>query len=197
MPRIHKRLGTRVRLTELEAPAKRYNPPVWHNRAKCPCMAPVSWALAWHGLSSPSSRSSRRSRVGRHPYTSCCRQHRMNRSPSEEGKAGQDNEQPPEDQDTHACNIPRSLPPFKVPSAAATGFLLSAVSTGVATQSVSGCVSAIIIPSLAARGGPTSLRINTLLQSLREAPAKLATKRPPPTVWKRFGRGRPATPSST
>ena len=42
--------------------------------------------------------------------------HRMNRGPHEEGKAGQDNEQPPEDQDSHACNIPRSLPPFKVPA---------------------------------------------------------------------------------
>jgi hypothetical protein len=41
MPRVHKRLGTRVRLTELEAPEK--------------------------------------------------------------GKAGQDNEQPPEEQDLHAC----------------------------------------------------------------------------------------------
>jgi hypothetical protein len=29
----------------------------------------------------------------------------MNRGPNEEGKAGQDNEQSPEDQDTHACNI--------------------------------------------------------------------------------------------
>jgi hypothetical protein len=40
----------------------------------------------------------------------------MNRGPNEKGKAGQDNEQPPEDQDPHACNIHRSLPPFKVPS---------------------------------------------------------------------------------
>jgi len=38
-------------------------------------------------------------------HTSCRRQRRMNRGPNEEGKAGQDNEQPPEDQDTHACNI--------------------------------------------------------------------------------------------
>ena len=40
--------------------------------------------------------------------------HRLNRGPDEEGKASQDNEQPPEDQDPHACNIRSSLPPFKV-----------------------------------------------------------------------------------
>jgi hypothetical protein len=51
-------------------------------------------------------------------HTSCRRLHRLNRGPNEEGKASQDNEQTPEDQDTHACNIPRSLPPFKVLSMA-------------------------------------------------------------------------------
>src|ERR1700730_1531646 len=39
----------------------------------------------------------------------------MNRGPNEKGKADQDNKQPPEDQDPHACNIRRSLPPFKAP----------------------------------------------------------------------------------
>jgi hypothetical protein len=53
--------------------------------------------------------------------------YRLNRSPNEKGKAGQDNEQSPEDQDPHVCNIRRSLPPFNVPSAAATGLLLSAI----------------------------------------------------------------------
>jgi hypothetical protein len=42
------------------------------------------------------------------------RRHRLNRSPNEEGKAGQDYEQSPEDQDPHVCNIRRSLPPFKI-----------------------------------------------------------------------------------
>src|ERR1700730_17329737 len=45
--------------------------------------------------------------------------HRMNRGPNEGGKAGQDYEQSPKDQDPHVCNIRISLPPFKVPSAAA------------------------------------------------------------------------------
>jgi hypothetical protein len=42
--------------------------------------------------------------------------HRLNGGPDEEGKAGQDNEQSPEDHETHACNIRRSLPPFKIAS---------------------------------------------------------------------------------
>jgi hypothetical protein len=48
------------------------------------------------------------------------RRNRMNRGPNEEGKAGQDNEQPPEDQDPHAATLPRSLPPFKVRSTGRT-----------------------------------------------------------------------------
>jgi hypothetical protein len=56
----------------------------------------------------------------RRTHTSCRRErrrpHRLNRSPNEEGKAGQDNEQSPEDQDPHVCNIRRSPPQFKVPS---------------------------------------------------------------------------------
>jgi hypothetical protein len=67
------------------------------------------------------TRTSRRHELGR--------RHRLNCRPNEEGKAGQDNEQSPEDQDPHVRNIRRSLPPFKVLSAAATGFLLSAVGT--------------------------------------------------------------------
>jgi hypothetical protein len=40
----------------------------------------------------------------------------MNRRPNKEGKASQDNEQPPENQDSHVCNIRSSLPLFKVRS---------------------------------------------------------------------------------
>jgi len=71
--------------------------------------------------------------------------HRLTRRPNEEGKSSKDNEPAPEDQDQHARTIRRTLPPFKTASASATGFLLNAASTGVATQSVSVCVSAIIM----------------------------------------------------
>ena len=48
------------------------------------------------------------------------RLHRLSRRPNEEGKSGKDNEQAPEDQDQHACNIRRSLTPFKTAPVAAT-----------------------------------------------------------------------------
>jgi hypothetical protein len=50
--------------------------------------------------------------------------HRLNGGPDEEGKAGQDKEQSPEDHDPHSLNIRRTLTVFKVPSAAARLSLL-------------------------------------------------------------------------
>jgi hypothetical protein len=46
--------------------------------------------------------------------------HRLNGGPGKEGKAGQDNEPAPEDQNSHAGNIRSSQPQIKVPSSAET-----------------------------------------------------------------------------